>query len=219
VLASLTILTLQNALAGSVKVISNSSVTAEEISTDELRNIFLQTHGSLQEHMHVEPVLQKRGLAHEVFLKEVLHQSDDTLQNYYRTLVFTGKGQMPKAFGSDAEVLAYVARTRGAIGYISTTTESEGVKTLVIADAPEGTERKVIARVEPEYPETLLRLHIGGTVRLKVTISPKGGVEKVELLGGNPILAESAMIAVKQWIYTASHSRSTTEVSIPFAPR
>jgi hypothetical protein len=24
---------------------------------------------------------------------------------------------------------------------------------------------------------------------------------------------------VKQWVYTASHSRSTTEVSIPFAPR
>jgi hypothetical protein len=36
------------------------------------------------------------------------------------------------------------------------------------------------------------------------------------LLGGNPILGESATAAVKKWIYTAGRSRTVVEVSIPF---
>jgi TonB family protein len=109
-----------------------------------------------------------------------------------------------------------VARTRGAIGYVSAETSSEGVKTLAVAYAGESTQRTLIIRVEPEYPETLRRLNIGGTVRLRVTISAKGNIENVELLGGNPILGESAISAVKRWVYAPSHSRTVAEVSIPF---
>jgi outer membrane biosynthesis protein TonB len=54
---------------------------------------------------------------------------------------------------------------------------------------------------------------------LEVTISPKGDVENIRLLGGNPILAESAILAVKQWVYSVSRSRTTTEVDIPFDAR
>ena len=39
---------------------------------------------------------------------------------------------MPKALGSDAEVVAYVARTRGAVGYVSSAANTEGVKALAI---------------------------------------------------------------------------------------
>ena len=55
----------------------------------------------------------------------------------------------------------------------------------------------LITRVEPEYLETLKRLNIGGTARLRVSISAKGNVEGVEVLGGKPILGEPAAIAVK----------------------
>jgi ABC-type phosphate transport system substrate-binding protein len=44
--------------------------------------------------------------------------------------VFTGKGSMPKTVSSDAEVAAYVAKTKGAIGYVSSGTNAEGTKTL-----------------------------------------------------------------------------------------
>ena len=58
--------------------------------------------------------------------------SEDDLQSYYQTLLFTGRGSMPKVLGSDAEVVAYVARTQGAIGYVSSAASAEGVKTLAI---------------------------------------------------------------------------------------
>ena len=93
-------------------MIANSSVKADTISAAELKRVFLEEKISLGDGTHVEPVLQKDGPAHEAFLQEYLGRSEDDLQAYYRTLVFTGRGSIPKALGSDAEVVAYVARTR-----------------------------------------------------------------------------------------------------------
>jgi TonB family protein len=202
--------------ASDIKVIANSSVRADTISAAELKRIFLKEKISLADGTHVEPVFEKGGLIHETFLQEYLGVSDDDLQNYYRTLLFTGRGSIPKAFASDAKVVAYVARTRGSIGYVSNTSNAEGVNTLVIGVPGDNVERKLLTWVEPDYPETLKQLKISGTVRLRITISPKGTVENVELLGGSAILGESATAAVKKWVYAAGRSRTFLELSIPF---
>lgn len=205
-----------NSLASDVKVIANSSVKADTISAAELKRVFFREKISLTDGTHVEPVLEREGRVHQAFRQEYLGVSEEDLQTYYRTLLFTGKGSMPKAFGSDAEVVAYVGRTRGAIGYVSRESSAEGVKTLVIGIPTRSIERKLVTRIEPDYPETLRRLKIGGTVRLRISISAKGNVEDIELVGGNPILGESAAFAVKKWMYTAGRSRTVTEISISF---
>jgi len=120
------------AMAGSVKVIANSSISASAVSSDELKSVFLEERNSLADGSHVEPVLAKSGAAHEAFVKQYLDKSDAALQTYYRSLVFTGKGSMPKAVGSDAEMVSYVAKTKGAIGYVSPEASAEGVKTLEV---------------------------------------------------------------------------------------
>ena len=126
---------------------------------------------------------------------------------------------MPKSFASDREIVAYVSKTKGAIGYVDIGTPVEGVKILTISNAETKGERILLTRVEPEYPETLRKLGIGGSVRLRLTVSPKGSVESVAVLGGNPIFVEVAVKAVKQWVYAPSPSQTTTEVTIPFQPR
>jgi ABC-type phosphate transport system substrate-binding protein len=114
-----------------LKVIANPGVKATQISTDEVRRIFLATSTSL-EGAHVEPVLAKRGAAHEAFLKEYVGKTDSALLTYYRSLVFTGKASMPKSFDSDADVAAYVAKTKGAIGYVSAEAETGDAKVLEV---------------------------------------------------------------------------------------
>src|SRR5215469_4023887 len=118
------------ALAGDIKVIANSSVGASAISADELKGVFLATKSSLSDGSHVEPVLLKSGATHEAFLKEYIGKTDSALETYYRSLVFTGKGSMPKVLASDSEMIAYVAKTKGAIGYVSAGAAAEGVKAL-----------------------------------------------------------------------------------------
>ena len=119
-------------VAADLKVIANPSVGASSVSADELKNVFLITKTSLADGSHVEPVLEKGGPTHEAFIKEYLGKSDAALQTYYRSLVFTGKASMPKTLDGDAEVVAYVAKTKGAVGYVGAGAGSAGVKTLEV---------------------------------------------------------------------------------------
>lgn len=56
-------------------------------------------------------------------------------------------------------------------------------------------------KVAPVYPPLARQAHIQAPVNLKVQISKSGDVEKVELISGHPMLAPSAIEAVKQWKY------------------
>jgi len=117
------------ATTADVKVIANPSVTASSISPAELKDVFLAVRTSVNG-VAVEPVLGRRGPAHEAFLKEYLGKSDVALTTYFRSLVFTGKAAMPKSLDSEADVAAYVAKTKGAIGYVSSSATAPGTKTL-----------------------------------------------------------------------------------------
>jgi TonB family protein len=215
--AGIVMLASANAMTENVKVIGNSSVKANQISAQELKSVFLRERNSLGDGTHVEPVLAKRGPAHEAFLKQYLNRTDSELLNYYRSLVFTGKGSMPRVFGSDDEVVTYVSKTRGAIGYVSSETGAPGTKTLIV-EASANAARQLLTRVAPLYPALLRQQLIGGTVRLKITVTAKGDVQNVKVLGGNPILGESAVAAVELWKYVAGTSPTNMEISIPFDP-
>ena len=205
-----------HALGSSVRIIANPSVKAETISPSEIRSVFLEERNFLHDGTHVEPVLSKVGRVHADFLEKFVGLNENDLRTYYRALVFTGRGSMPKELSTDADVVAYVARTQGAIGYVSADSSAEGVKSLTIEDSGGSNERKLILRVEPDYPETLKQLKIGGTVRLRLAISPRGTVETVKLLGGNPILGEAAEVAVKKWMYATGKAQTVTEVRLQF---
>ena len=206
------------AMAGEVKIVANPSVTADSISVAELRSVFLLQRRTLRDGSPVEPVLQKRGATHEAFLRQYLNRDSEEIHIYYQGLVFTGKGSMPKQLDSDTDVIAYVARSRGAIGYVNGASPTDGVRVLVVSTGERSQARALITRVEPEYPETLKRMAIGGTVRLQLIVSPKGTVENAIVLGGNPILGEAAVKAARQWIYTPAAAQTTMEVTIPFVP-
>lgn len=86
------------------------------------------------------------------------------------------------------------------------------------ANGENTSDRKVVARVEPEYPETLKRLYVGGVVRIEVVVNAHGKVESAQLLGGNPILGQSAIKAVKQWKYAQGSAREKLIVRLEFDP-
>jgi len=116
--------------AADVVIVANPSVKASEVTTEELKQIFLGAKSALGDGSAVEPVLAQAGTAHETFLKTFLGKSDPALRNHFKSLVFTGKGSMPKSFASDAEIVAHVAKTKGAIGYLGAPPAGAGVKRI-----------------------------------------------------------------------------------------
>lgn len=65
--------------------------------------------------------------------------------------------------------------------------------------SPEAASQSLVHRVEPEYPQEALEQQIQGPVALDVRIGRDGTVQTVKLVSGQPLLAEAAMAAVKQW--------------------
>jgi hypothetical protein len=127
----LTALTVKPArAAGELKVIANPEFHASEISIEDLRSVYLGQRSSLKDSGPVQPVLGKDAQVLQLFASEYLGKSATALATYYRSLVFTGKWSMPVSFSSDAEVVAYVARTRGAIGFVRDSTVTDHLKTL-----------------------------------------------------------------------------------------
>ncbi|MGZ4788928.1 MAG: TonB family protein [Terriglobales bacterium] len=59
----------------------------------------------------------------------------------------------------------------------------------------------LIQRVPPVYPQAALARGLQGSVQLLIVVGPKGTVDKVRVLSGNPLLAQSAAEAVKRWRY------------------
>jgi outer membrane biosynthesis protein TonB len=70
----------------------------------------------------------------------------------------------------------------------------------------------------PSYPLLLRGLKIGGHVKLKLTVTPEGKVEKAVVEGGNPVLAEISCIAAKKWTFTQGKESSMVPVELVFDP-
>jgi TonB family protein len=62
-------------------------------------------------------------------------------------------------------------------------------------------EAALLNKVQPLYPVAARLMHIAGTVRLQAIIGKDGRVRDVEVLSGNPILAQAALAAVREWRY------------------
>jgi protein TonB len=60
---------------------------------------------------------------------------------------------------------------------------------------------QVVHRVHPNYPKQARARKLHGTVVLQAVINKQGKVDSLQLVSGDPLLAQAAADAVKQWRY------------------
>lgn len=76
--------------------------------------------------------------------------------------------------------------------------------------------RKVKTKVPPSYPDLARRMNIRGTVKVLVVVSPNGSVKDSRVVGGNPILVNSAIDALKKWKFEPAPEETTGVVEFRF---
>jgi|SRR5271167_3438991 len=76
--------------------------------------------------------------------------------------------------------------------------------------------RKVVTRVDPQYPSLARNMNIRGNVRVEVLVAPNGTVKSLELKGGHPLLADAAQNAVRQWKWEPSAHETRESVEFKF---
>jgi protein TonB len=79
--------------------------------------------------------------------------------------------------------------------------------------------RRAKTKVQPTYPELAHKMNISGIVKIEVTVAPNGSVKEARVIGGHPVLAQSALDAAKRWRFEPAASESTGVIDFKFEPR
>lgn len=59
----------------------------------------------------------------------------------------------------------------------------------------------ITSKVQPVYPQDAKAAHVSGAVVMRALIGPDGRVEKLQVMSGPEMLRQSALDAVRQWVY------------------
>lgn len=119
------------AFAQDVTLIAHPSVSENTLSADDVSNILLGKKTSWSSGVIKLAVLAD-GPVHDNMLKAYAQRTADQFDKHWKKLVFTGKGIMPSQFKTEAELLAYVANTPGAFGYVAPGAVTGAVKAITI---------------------------------------------------------------------------------------
>lgn len=119
-------------LAGDVIVIANKNVPDSQLTKDEVKAIFLGEKTKWSNDSKVSFVVLKTPEDQEKFMKDYVGKSPSQFNNFWKQQVFTGKGKMPEAFDDVKALLDYVAKTDGAIAYISSDAPVDNVKKVEV---------------------------------------------------------------------------------------
>jgi TonB family protein len=93
-----------------------------------------------------------------------------------------------------------------------------GALTLISLIVQAQEERKKISMPAPSYPHLARQLNLSGVVKIKAVVSADGEVKETEVVGGHPLLADSALNALKHWRYAPAKTETTVVVEFRFHP-
>ncbi len=117
--------------AMAVEVIANKGVPVSELSVANARAIFGMRQVKWPDGALIRVfVLPDTHALHGALCKERLNIYPYQLRQSWDRLVYSGMAQAPTEVGSEAELIARVAATPGAIGYASRAQNNEKVRVI-----------------------------------------------------------------------------------------
>ena len=117
--------------AGEIPIV-NEEQQISELSKHDLRRVLLGKMTQWPTGERVIVAVLKGGALHDAFVKKYAGKTAKQFTNYWRKMVFSGKGRMPQSFTTASELATFVANNAGAIGYTSAVLPAKGIKELEV---------------------------------------------------------------------------------------
>lgn len=117
-------------------LVVNGANPTDELSKKEIAKMFLKRAKRWPDDVAVVPVDQpEKSGVRKAFTLDIHKKSVSAIKSYWQRMIFSGRDVNPQELDSDAAVLEFVRKERGAIGYVSSGTElGSDVKELVAVD-------------------------------------------------------------------------------------
>ena len=133
-LAALTFLLWTGAAEGAqFKVIANRAVKSDSLTRQQVSDLFLKKTTKWADGTAVAAVdLPDSSAVREAFSKEIHGRPASAVKSYWNKQIFSGRDLPPLEKKTDAEVVAYVRTTAGAIGYVAESAVTDGVSVVTV---------------------------------------------------------------------------------------
>ncbi|HXS19081.1 MAG TPA: hypothetical protein VN764_17905 [Polyangiaceae bacterium] len=114
-------------------VIAHPSVAATSLPTRFVADAFLKKVTRWESGAVIHPVdLPSTSKTRIAFTDQVLRRSVAAVRSYWQQRIFSGRDVPPPEVDTESQVVKYVAGHPGALGYVSDSTELQGVKLIAL---------------------------------------------------------------------------------------
>lgn len=119
----------------SLRVVVNKENKVASLPTDDLVRIFLGKKTLWDSGVRVVPAMpEEESATGEAFLSGTLKKSVSQFRAYWKRLLFSGGGTVPKVFRSSDQLIEFVTRQPGAIAVVEAGAVDERVRVLEILE-------------------------------------------------------------------------------------
>jgi ABC-type phosphate transport system substrate-binding protein len=115
------------------RVIVHPSNPATVVDRKFVADAFLKKISRWNESEAIRPVdLEVDNLARRKFSEDILRRSVSAVKSYWQQMVFSGRDVPPPELDTDEDVIRFVLRYSGSIGYVSGNANLDRVKAVTV---------------------------------------------------------------------------------------
>jgi ABC-type phosphate transport system substrate-binding protein len=119
----------------SLRVVVSKDNKLTSLTSDDLNRIFLGKKTLWDSGTRIVPAMpEEESPAGETFLNGTLKKSVTQFRAYWKRLLFSGGGTVPKVFRSNEQLIDFVARQPGAIAVVEASAVNDRVRVLDISN-------------------------------------------------------------------------------------
>jgi ABC-type phosphate transport system substrate-binding protein len=134
-LALLPLLVSAQSVDNSLRIVVNKENKIASLSIDDLQRIFLGKKTLWESGTRIVPAMpEEESAAGSAFLSGTMQRSVSQFRTYWKRLLFSGGGTVPKVFRTNGQILDFVARQPGGIGVVEASAVDDRVRVLEITN-------------------------------------------------------------------------------------
>ncbi|OVE80628.1 hypothetical protein BVY04_05430 [bacterium M21] len=105
------------------RIVVNASVQESQIDRSAIRRVLLGKKKNWEDGRAIQLIFYRTHPLQRKMIHDLTAKSTQSFSIYWKKMIFSGKGTAPRKVRGEAEMLNLIMNTKGAVGFISKTTQ------------------------------------------------------------------------------------------------
>ncbi len=125
---------IESATPTGIQIVVNAKNPIDTVSAEDLSNLYLKKVKKWKDGIKAMPADQEvESQVRRLFSPALLGRTSSQVESWWQIQLFRGRAVPPLTLSSDSEVLQYIAKHPGGVGYVSAATElPKNVRALTV---------------------------------------------------------------------------------------